>query len=83
MNRSYLYVLRKIQVKVKASVVSLQGSLPFPSLHFCSLSFLPLIPTPRILAQMEQVSVTLTGNSLLSPIFPQSWALQIVTITGQ
>lgn len=40
-------------------------------------------PTPRILAQVEQVSVSLTGNSLLSPIFPWSWALQIVTITGQ
>lgn len=85
MNRSHLCILWKIQVKVKASVIFLQGSLPFP-LHFCFLSFLPLTPPSpktRILAQVEQVSVTLTGNSLLSSISPQSWTLQIVTILGR
>lgn len=32
---------------------------------------------------MEQVTVILTGNSLLSSISPRSWTLQIVTILGQ
>lgn len=51
----------------------------FLLLYFCSLFFSSSHPH----LQDFSTDVTLTGNSLLSPIFPRSWALWIVMITGR
>lgn len=51
----------------------------FLLLYFCSLFFSSSHPH----LQDFSTDVTLTGNLLLSPIFPRSWALWIVMITGR